>query len=339
MQHLLLGTWGDTQPCIGFAFDFFWRCLRFDVAEWVKGYPNCMLTYRWRRRGRGLMFSLPISSPSAIFHVDLWMPGYYTDINGYMALMNIICDMCQFLVVVPVPNETFATLASYFMQHILSKFGLCHLDVLDNGNSFKGDFITMCESLTLNHDVLTNRNHKCLTVKHFYCFLNKSITIAAEDHGTNYISVPTGVGANCAWNSTLIDGTDIHRSIPAIGCELQFSLDISLNTLSKLMHNEGQAALDYLKLTESSRHFSTSIMKIFIEDRRTVHAEHIYNNRNLVILNTGDIVMARTAIQSGGKKINFLSYVMQLEVPTRFSAALIMVVTSLRNCIKLITLS
>ena len=90
------------------------------------------------------------------------MSSHHTDSNDYMALMNVICDMSQFVVIVPVPDESSATLASYFMQHMLLKFGfvpvfdessttlasyfmqhvllkfvLCHLVVLDDGTPFK----------------------------------------------------------------------------------------------------------------------------------------------------------------------------------------------------------
>ena len=44
-------------------------------------------------------------------------------------------------------------------------------------------------------------------------------------------------------------------------------------------------------------------MKILIEDRRKAHAERINNNRNICVLKPGgDIVMARTAIQSNKQK-------------------------------------
>ena len=221
-----------------------------------------MLTYRWRRRGQELMFSWPVSDPFAILHVDLWMPGHHTDPNGFMALMNTMCDMSQFVVVVPVPNESSATLAEFFMQHVLMKFGLCHLAVLDDGSPFKGAFIAMCISLSLNHDVLAKRNHKGLTVEHFHRFLNKSVTIAAEDRGTNDIFVPAGIAAGYVWNSAPIDGTDILRSIPAIGRELYFPIDINLSALPKLAHNSGQVALDFLRLTDSSRHFSSYILSL-----------------------------------------------------------------------------
>ena len=213
-----------------------------------------------------------------------------------MALMNTISDMSQFVVVIPVPNEISATLESCFMQHILMKFSLCHLVVLNDGSPFKGVFIAMCDALNLNYDVLAKRNHKSLTVDYFHRFLNKSVTVAAEDRGTNNFFVPAGIAAGYAWNSAPIDGTNILRSIPAIGRKFHFPLDINLSALTKLAHNSSQAALNYLKQIDSSRHLSSSILKILIEDRRTAHAECINNNRNVVVLEPGDIVMARTAI-------------------------------------------
>ena len=217
------------------------------------------------------MFYYPISSPFAILHVDLWMSSHYTDSNGYIALMDVMCDMSKFVVVVPVPDESSDTLASYFMQRILLKFSLYHLVVLDDSTPFKGVFTIMCESLNLKHDVFVKRDHKVFTVDHFHRFLNKRITIAAEERGNNEIFVPTGVAAGSAWNNAPIDGTNIIRSMPAIGRELHFPLDINLNALPKLTQNNGQAALYYLKLTDSFRHFSSSIFRILIGDRRIVH--------------------------------------------------------------------
>ena len=47
-----------------------------------------------------------------------------------------MCDIIQFVVVVPVLDESSATLASHFMQYVLMKFGLCHLVTLDDGTPF-----------------------------------------------------------------------------------------------------------------------------------------------------------------------------------------------------------
>ena len=75
-------------------------------------------------------------------------------------LMNAMCNMSQFVVVVPIPDESLATLVDHFFQNVLMKFILCHLIVLDDGNSFKGAFVVMCKSLKLYCHILTKRNHK-----------------------------------------------------------------------------------------------------------------------------------------------------------------------------------
>ena len=136
---------------------------------------------------------------------------------------------------------------------------MCYLIVLDDGTPFKGAFVAMCQSLNLNYEVLAKRNHKGLSVEHFHRFLNKSVTIAAEDRGTIDIFVPAGIAAGYTWNSAPIDGTDILRTIPVIGRELHFPLDINLNAAPKLIQNNAKAVLDYLILTDANRHFSSSI--------------------------------------------------------------------------------
>ena len=256
------------------------------------------------------MFSWPVSSPFAIIHVDLWMPGKYTDTNGNMALMNTMCDMSYFVVVVLVTNESSATLAENFFQHVLMKFGLCHLVIIDDGTPFKGDFVAMCIALDLNYDILAKRNHKGLTVEHFHRFLNKAVTIAMEDRQSNDVFVSVGIAAGYAWNRASIDGTDILRSTVATGREFRFPIDINLSPLPQLTQNNAQSTIDYLRLTDFNRRFSSSILKILIEDRRNMHAERVNNNKSIVELIVGDIVMARTAVQSDAStnKVVTLSY-------------------------------
>ena len=56
-----------------------------------------------------------MNSLFAIIHVELWIPSNYTDNNGYMDLMNIICDMSQFVIIVPVSDNFSPVFASHFM--------------------------------------------------------------------------------------------------------------------------------------------------------------------------------------------------------------------------------
>ena len=58
---------------------------------------------------------MSVSSPFDFLHVDLLIPSRHTYSNGYMALMNVMCDISQFVVVTLVPDESYATQASNFM--------------------------------------------------------------------------------------------------------------------------------------------------------------------------------------------------------------------------------
>ena len=224
-----------------------------------------------------------------------------------------MCDLTQFVIIVPVPYERAATLAEYFMQHVLLKFGICHLVILDDDSPFKGVFTAMCKSLHINYDILAIRNHKGLLVETFHRFVNKDITIAAEGRAANDVFVATGVAAGYAWNSSLIDGTDILRSVPALGRELRSLLDIDLSALPPIVSNNADSVVSYLRLIDLNRYFVSVILKILVEDRRNVHAEQININRDIVTILPGDLVMARTTVQSdkANNKIAKLCYVVR----------------------------
>ena len=82
--------------------------------------------------------------------------------NHFIVLLQIVCPTW------------------YISQH---SFISNNLVVLADDTFFKGTFIAMCEVLHLNYD--SKRNYKGLTVENYFRFLNKSVTIAAEERGTN----------------------------------------------------------------------------------------------------------------------------------------------------------
>ena len=94
------------------------------------------------------------------------------------------------------------------------KFGLCRFVVLDNGNRFKGTFVTMCKSLDRHYDILAKRNE--LSIENFYRFFNKATTTKMEDKQSYDVFVPAETPAGYAWNSAPIGRTDILRSTVAI---------------------------------------------------------------------------------------------------------------------------
>ena len=55
-----------------------------------------------------------------------------------------------------------------------------------------------CKDLHIKYNDLDKRNHKGLLVEKFHHFINKAITIAAEDRDTHVVFVTAGVAAGYA---------------------------------------------------------------------------------------------------------------------------------------------
>ena len=54
-----------------------------------------------------------------------------TNRNGNITFINVMYDMTQFVIVIPVPNKIVTTLTEHIMQHVHFKFSICHLIILD----------------------------------------------------------------------------------------------------------------------------------------------------------------------------------------------------------------
>ena len=95
--------------------------------------------------------------------------------------MNIMCNLTQFVIAVPVPIEKSSTLTEYFVQYVLLKFGICHFVVLDDGSPFIDVFSTIRKAFCITYNSLAKRNHKDFLVEKNHKFLNKSITITVDN--------------------------------------------------------------------------------------------------------------------------------------------------------------
>lgn len=170
------------------------------------------------------------------------------------------------------------------MQHVMIKFCLCYLVVLGNGTPLIAP-LSLRTNFNLTYNILVKRNHKGLTIENCHRFLSKSIRSTGKERVTNYFFVPVGIVAGYTWNSVPMDGTHIIRSIQSIDRELHFHIDINMNILSTMNRNNAQITmLNYLNFIKSTRHSFSSILKIFVEDRRPTYIERINNNRNCVVL-------------------------------------------------------
>ena len=116
------------------------------------------------------------------------------------------------------------------------------------------------------------------------------------------VSIECGMISAYAWNASPIDGTDIIRSVPAIGRELKFPLDINLVKLPTVIDNASESVATYLRSIGNNVSFARDLLAWLLDDKRANHRERANERRRLVSYKEGDVVMVRTVIHSNKAK-------------------------------------
>ena len=252
-----------------------------------------------------------MASPFYIMHLDLWQPGNLLDKDGKtIYLLNCMCDLTQFVVSSIVKNPDAALLAKTFMEDVILTFGICAVVVVDSDSKFKSTFEDMCTKLNLMYWPVARHNHKGVTVEKYHRYLNKCQTIVGQDRGTHMSILQNYKLAQYGWNSAPIDNTDVPRSLPAVGREFGFLLDIDLRPLPNMNDQTNKELYGYLRDVSSQSKFAEEVIKILAEDRRKAHRDRHNNNKERQVFKVGDVVTARTIVQSKSENgtVEKLSY-------------------------------
>ena len=192
------------------------------------------------------MQSWPITTTFAIISVDLWAPGDMENYRGRNHLINYVYDMTQFLVSIATYFITASHLVRLFMKGVLSKFGLCAMIVEDKDGKFMGTFLQMGKALGIRVHVAAACNHETVGVEPFHNFLNHSNKVYGVEHQMSEICVEVAMVSVYAWNARTIDGTDIIRSVPTIGRELKYPMDIHITKIPQVIDSASQNIIYYL---------------------------------------------------------------------------------------------
>ena len=158
-----------------------------------------------------------------------------------------MCGMTEFVMRVAITMTEASYLARMFMEHILLKFGLCIMVVCDDGNDFRGTFGKMCDDLNIRCHVIAKRNHNAVGIEKFHKFLNHAEKISTKECGTSEAFIEVAIATSYTWNTSPVEGTDIIRSMPAIGRELRFPLDINLAEIPLVVDNPRKRVTSYVR--------------------------------------------------------------------------------------------
>jgi hypothetical protein len=245
---------------------FFWRSMCKQVDKMVAACPHCALANSKKQVKSELMFGWPLDSPFCTLHVDLCSAG---DANGDISqahLLNSMCDMTQFMASTPAPVIHASAIASVYMQEVFLKIGFCFMVVVDDGSTCKGLFREFCAILKIRFHTVARGNHQALVVERFHSFLNKAVTLATHDRDNiAEVYIPASALACYTWNSSPIDGTDIVRSVPAVGREFRFPFDFEYVPIPTMTDDSAGAVHRYLSIAGSNGTFAAEVLKLLLE--------------------------------------------------------------------------
>jgi hypothetical protein len=273
------------------------------VEDLVDACPHCALANSRKRNKSEIMFGWPLDSPFCTLHVDLFSMGEVEGNGVQEHVMNTMCDMTQFVITTPVPDTAAHVLAPIFMQEVLLKVGFCVMVVVDDGSTFKGIFVEMCKIIKLRCHVVARNNHQALCVELFQVFLNKTLRIATNDRDSiKGVYIPASALAAFAWNSAPIDGTDIVRSVPAVGQEFKFPFDFEYIQSPTMSENKAAAIHEYLTLAGRDGRFAAEIIKLLLEEKRMIQREKINEGRHVIQYKVNDVVTVIVQVQSDASR-------------------------------------
>jgi hypothetical protein len=151
---------------------------------------------------------------------------------------------------------------------------------------------------------VSRNNHQGVVTERFHRFLNKAVTLATNDRqqANKQVVIPACHLAAYAWNSAPIDGTGVSRSVCAVGREYRFPFDFEYVASPRITNNNAAAVHEYLTLARNNGRFAIEIVKLLLEEKRTVAREKINEGRHVVSYNIGDLVTVRVQVKSNSSR-------------------------------------
>ena len=148
--------------------------------------------------------------------------------------------MCTFVMAEPVQRVDSTEFAACVMKLVLC-LDLCHTLVINKDSKFLGVFKDVCNLLHMNCHVLSGGNHDPMIVERINRYLSRGLKVLANERGTIHVATEAILLLIYPWNLAPIPGTDISRSLVAVGPQFSFPIDFSAAKHLKLMSSPANA--------------------------------------------------------------------------------------------------
>ena len=252
--------------------------MRKTIVMWIKACAQCISMRNTGTVSDQLIQSRSLLTSFSVISMDLWSPGDIESLMGVTKVLNCMCDMTTCVVSVVIKHANLSELAQVFMEHILLKFGLCLVVVVDDGTPFMHIFEQIMKALNIRLHRVLKRNHKAVDVERYHRFDYHVVTLVATTQETRKCFVEASMVAAYAWNDIPINGTDTPRSTPAIGRPIRFHMDMAIAELPHPIDDTSKGTVSYMCSIRSDARFARDL-------------EHINQSKSDILYHFGDMVM------------------------------------------------
>jgi hypothetical protein len=271
------------------------------VKRMCSACPGCALSNPCRGKSSKLVCNFPVEAPFLVMHFDAYAAGKHAGIEGSDAYLISCCGMCSFACMEPVSNPSSTTFASAIVR-ILLRYSFCHTAVLNKDSKFFGVYREALDLLKINCHVLLGANHNPLLVEHVNRYLNKGLCIMCKEQDLVRVALEAILLLLYAWNSCPVPGTDISRSLVAVGREFAFLIDFSSGKHWELTLS-ASTVVSYSKDLAARLLACRLVTELLVEEQRAYHHEYINACRpDPCIYSVGDIIFARRAVRSSSAR-------------------------------------
>jgi hypothetical protein len=313
------------RPC------FYWPGMYSYIKRMYSACPSCALANPTKGRSCELVYNFPIEAPFLVLHVNAYSTGAHPGFEGSDVYLMACCGMCTFSALEPVTSPNATTFTSAIMK-IQLRYGLCHTIVLDKDSKFFGLFHKSLDLQQINCHVLSGDNHNPMLVERLCRYFNKGLRIMTNKQDTVRVMLEALLLLLYAWNSCLVPGTDISRSLVAVGHKFAFPIDYLQRKHWEL--TSSPATVDtYSKQLAERLSACRDIALLLVREQREWHRALVNSRRqDPRVYSPGDIVFACRATRSDAARgcVGKLEYA--FTGPWRVTASLHGGSYSLKHC-------
>ena len=170
--------------------------------------------------------------------------------------------------------------------------------VLDKDSKFLGVFRQVVDLLQLNCHTLSGSHHDGQLVERVKRFMNKGLRVMVNERDSVRVALESILLLIYARNSSPIPGTDLSRSLIAVGRKFAFPIDFSA-TKHLEFTSSPLTVKTYSKTMAELLDASCKVVTVLLEEHRAYHRELVNSRRrDPRVWKKGDIVFAHRTTKS-----------------------------------------